>query len=623
MNRQLPPGPRAPSLLQSIGWWARPTAYLERCRARYGQRFTIRLVGQSPFVILSDPAEIKQVFTAAPEVLHPGEGARILEPVIGANSVILLDEAAHLRQRKLLLPAFHGEKMQRLSGLMAELAEREVESWPLEQPTELHPRLQRLTLEVILRAVFGLRRGAQLDELRDLTTQVLAFGESPLSLIPQAQRLLAGRGPVGRMERVGARADELIYRLIDERRAAGEDGAEGDDVLSMLLAARDEDGEPMSPRELRDELVTMLVAGHETTASQLAWAMERIAREPSVQLRLHEELDGDSDEAYLTATINEILRRRPVVPNAEPRLVKQPIEIGDTEYQPGTVLFASAYLVHHDPAIYPDPLAFRPERFLDEAPGTYTWIPFGGGRRRCLGASFALLEMKIVLRAALALHAERARRRPGGHAQARHHVQPLGRQPCDPQRASGVGQVAYLSCAEPAGPGTGLAAPRTRSRAATARAGQHATHLAVALAPRRAGRPVGDGDRLRSEAGEAGEQQFGLHRKAAPRATLGHRSVGDHLPAPAKCRTELQSDRQCRGIERAGDRFDQRHSRHELLPIGSTRADDVARREEFQRDRRAALRVELQPAARCEERADRGALLHAFAAEGDDAERCA
>jgi cytochrome P450 len=405
MNRQLPPGPRAPSILQSIGWWSRPTAYLDRCRARYGRRFTIRLVGQSPFVILSDPAEIKQVFTAAPEVLHPGEGARILEPVIGANSVILLDEAAHLRQRKLLLPAFHGEKMQRLSGLMAELAEREVDSWPLEQPTALHPRLQRLTLEVILRAVFGLQRGAQLDELRDLTTEVLAFGESPLSLIPQAQRLLAGRGPVGRMERVGARADELIYELIEERRAGGE---EGDDVLSMLLGARDEDGEPMSPAELRDELVTALVAGHETTASQLAWALERIAREPGVQLRLHEELDADADDSYLAATINEILRRRPVVPNAEPRLVKQPVEIGDIEYQPGAVLFASAYLVHHDPTIYPDPMAFRPERFLDEAPGTYTWIPFGGGRRRCLGASFALLEMKIVLRAVLARYALRA-----------------------------------------------------------------------------------------------------------------------------------------------------------------------------------------------------------------------
>jgi cytochrome P450 len=398
MNRQLPPGPRTPSALQSIGWWSRPTAYMERCRARYGKRFTIRLLGQSPFVILSDPDEIKQVFTAAPDVLHPGEGARILEPVIGANSVILLDEDPHMRQRKLLLPAFHGEKMQRLAGLMGELAEREVASWPTGEPTPLHSRLQRLTLEVILRAVFGLQRGAQLDELRDLMTEVLAFGESPISLLPPAQRLLAGRGPVGRMERVGARADELIYALIEERRR---DGGDGEDVLSMLLGARDEDGKQMSPAELRDELVTALVAGHETTASQLAWALERIAREPAVQRRLHEELDDGSDDAYLTATINEILRRRPVVPNAEPRLVKQPVQIGDIEYQPGVVLFASAYLVHHDAAIYPDPYAFRPERFLDQTPGTYTWIPFGGGRRRCLGASFALLEMKIVLRAAL------------------------------------------------------------------------------------------------------------------------------------------------------------------------------------------------------------------------------
>jgi cytochrome P450 len=402
MRTQLPPGPRIPSLLQTIGWWSRPTAYVERCRARYGHRFTIRLIGQSPFVIISDPEEIKQMFLAPPDVLHPGEGAQILEPVIGANSVILLDEGPHLRQRKLLLPAFHGEKMQRLSGLMTELAEREVDSWPFEQTVALHPRLQRLTLEIILRAVFGLQGGAQLDELRDVLTEVLAFGESPLSLLPPAQRLLAGRRPMAGFERAVARADELIFELIDERRRDGDDGDDGDDILSMLLGARDEDGSPMSPAELRDELVTALVAGHETTASQLAWAFERIAREPDVQRRLHEELDADADDqAYLTATINEILRRRPVLPNAEPRLVKQPVEIGGVLYEPGVVLFASAYLVHHDPNIYPDPYAFRPKRFLDEAPGTYTWIPFGGGRRRCLGASFALLEMKLVLRAVL------------------------------------------------------------------------------------------------------------------------------------------------------------------------------------------------------------------------------
>jgi cytochrome P450 len=219
--------------------------------------------------------------------------------------------------------------------------------------------------------------------------------------------LLAGHGPLARLERAGARADELIFELIEERRREDRDG---EDVLSLLLGARHEDGSPMGPAELRDELVTALTAGHETTASQLAWAFERLARETLVQTHLREELDEGSDETYLTATINEILRRRPVLPTAEPRLVKQPIEIGGITYQPGVVLIASAYLLHHDPAIYPDPYAFRPERFLDQAPGTYTWIPFGGGRRRCIGASFALLEMKIVLRAVL----ERCLLRPAG-----------------------------------------------------------------------------------------------------------------------------------------------------------------------------------------------------------------
>jgi len=239
---------------------------------------------------------------------------------------------------------------------------------------------------------------------------------SPLSLLPPAQRLLAGHGPMVSFERTRAKADELIYALIDERRS---DGRSGDDVLALLLEARHSDGSPMSDQELRDELMTALVAGHETTASELAWAVDRIAREPAVQDRLHDELDDGSDEAYLTATINEILRHRPVVPNAEPRLVKRPIEIGGFTYQPGVVLFASAYLVHHDPAIYREPYAFRPERFLEKQPGTYTWIPFGGGRRRCLGASFAQLEMKLVLRALLTRCTLRAAGRPAVRTQRR------------------------------------------------------------------------------------------------------------------------------------------------------------------------------------------------------------
>jgi cytochrome P450 len=395
MPDALPPGPLLPKTLQTVGWWTRSAPFFERCRARYGKRFTIRLLSSPPFVHLSDPDEVKEVFTAPPEVLHPGEGASVLEPFVGTYSLILLDEGAHLSQRKLMLPAFHGEKMQRLSGLMAEVAEREVARWPRGETVVLQPRLQALTLEIILRAVFGLDPGPRLDALRDRLTSILEVSESPASMVPFLQRGRRWRT----FEQQRDEADALLFELIDERRGA--DG-ERDDVLAMLLEARHEDGSPMSPRELRDELMTLLVAGHETTASELAWAFERLARTPRVLRRLTEELDSGDGDGYLTATIQETLRRRPVLQLAAPRLVKQPVTIGGFDYPPGVCLAANGYLIHHDPAIYPEPYAFRPERFLDEQPGTYTWIPFGGGRRRCLGASFALLEMKIVIRAVLA-----------------------------------------------------------------------------------------------------------------------------------------------------------------------------------------------------------------------------
>jgi cytochrome P450 len=402
IKKELPPGPKVPAALQTVATWTRPTSGMLRARERYGKRFTVQVLGQAPFVILSDPKDIKEVFTAPPDVLHPGEGARILEPIVGPNSVILLDEAPHLEQRKLMLPAFHGESMQRLEDLMAELTEREIESWPTDQPVVLHERLQGLTLEIVLRAVFGLDRGATLDRLRELLTQVLQFAENPISLLPFAQRMLAGRGPMGRLERLGEEADRLIFELIDERRGGEESGP---DVLALLLSARHEDGSPMSDGELRDELVTALVAGHETTASQLSWGFEMLSRNPRVVERLAGEFDAGDDDTYLSATIQEIMRRKPVLMNAEPRLVKKRVDIGGVSYPPGVVLIASAFLVHHDPDIYPDPYSFRPERFMEseggQAPGTYTWLPFGGGRRRCLGASFAMLEMKIVLRAVI------------------------------------------------------------------------------------------------------------------------------------------------------------------------------------------------------------------------------
>ena len=348
--------------------------------------------------MLADPDDLREIFTAPPDVLHPGQGARILEAVVGPRSVILLDEDAHLEQRRLMLPAFHGERMEALTGLLVQTTEREVESWPRGEPIALHPRLQDLTLEVILRAVFGLSPGPRLDAMRAALTELLAFGTGPLSLVPQLRRVLAPLRRVRRFEALLARVDELIFELVAERRAGGE---EGDDVLAMLLAARHEDGSPMTREELRDELVTLLVAGHETTASQLAWACERLAREPRVLDRLREEVAGGDGDAYVTATIQETLRRRPVLPNVAPRLTRRPVEVGGWRYPPGICLVGNAYAVHHDPEIYDDPYAFRPERFLDSPPGTYTWIPFGGGRRRCLGASFALLEMRTVLRAVM------------------------------------------------------------------------------------------------------------------------------------------------------------------------------------------------------------------------------
>jgi cytochrome P450 len=228
--------------VQTIGWWMRPVAFVERCRERYGKRFTIRLLSTPPFVMLSDPDEVKEIFTAPPEVLHPGEGARVLQPVVGKNSVILLDESEHLSQRRLMLPAFHGEKMERLTGLMTEVAEREAASWPRGEPIELHPRLQALTLEVILRAVFGLDAGERLEALRARLTEILALGSRPIGMFSFFQRDVGSLTPWRRFLRLREEADELIFELISERTSSLGDQSDRDDVLSMLLAARHEDG---------------------------------------------------------------------------------------------------------------------------------------------------------------------------------------------------------------------------------------------------------------------------------------------------------------------------------------------------------------------------------------------
>ena len=401
----LPPGPRWPSFVQFAATWTRPAGSLLQMRAKYGPSFTARLPFTPPFVFITDPDAIKELFQAAPDLIHPGEGARVLEPLLGTNSLILLDEDPHLEHRRLLLPAFHGERMRELAGLMSELTDAELDRWPTGEPIALHPLLQRLTLEIILRAVFGLEQGPRLDELRATVTEVLGYGDNPVSIVPALRKWLRWTKTLKAFEATVAHTDELIYGLIDERRtalAADPSAAElAPDVLAMLLAARHEDGSGMSNAEIRDELVTAVVAGHETTASQLAWLFMRLARAPWVVGRLVAELDAGGDDAYLTATLTEIQRLHPVVSNAEPRLVKRPTTIGGVEYPAGVSILASLYLVHRDPSVYPEPERFQPERFLGVKPGTYTWFPFGGGRRRCIGASFAQQEMNIVTAAVL------------------------------------------------------------------------------------------------------------------------------------------------------------------------------------------------------------------------------
>ncbi len=393
----LPPGP-GPIPLNLLGWTLRPVPFMEQCRARYGDRFTVDIgPPEGKWIFLTQPDEIREMFSAPADVLHPGEGARVLEPVVGSRSVLLLDGAEHLAQRKLMLPAFHGERMRALTGVMEEVAAAEVAGWRPGAPFTLHERTQALTLEVILRAVFGMAAGPQLDELRTTLKQLLDLGASPLTLLPLFRRNLGRLTTWQRFVEVRDRADALILALIEERRRTME---EGDDVMTMLLAARDEAGQPMTDRELRDELVTLLVAGHETTASALSWGFEQLVRAPVTLERVTQAAVTD-DTAYLEATVKEILRRRPVLPIAQPRRIKQPVEIGGHTYEPGPALIGCIYLVHHDARLYPDPYAFRPERFLDGTPAKFSWIPFGGGVRRCLGASFAQLEMRIALKAIL------------------------------------------------------------------------------------------------------------------------------------------------------------------------------------------------------------------------------
>jgi cytochrome P450 family 135 len=335
------------------------------------------------------------VFTGDPRLLHAGEANVVLLPVLGSHSVLLLDDDAHMAQRKLMLPPFHGERMRGYEETMADVAAREIERWPAGEPIPAWPTMQAITLEVIMRTVFGVTDGDRLERLGTALRNSLGFASEPLRMA-----ILAAFGPrrVAELRWVRRKLEptnELIYEEISSRRSAP-DLAERTDVLSMLLQARHEDGTEMSDVELRDELMTLLVAGHETSATALAWALDALTHHPAVLARLRDEIDAGED-IYLEAVVKETLRLRPVIALVLRRLV-EPMEIGGRMLPAGVNVAPCIYLLHRRADVYDEPRAFRPERFLESPPGTYTWIPFGGGVRRCLGASFAQFEIKVVLR---------------------------------------------------------------------------------------------------------------------------------------------------------------------------------------------------------------------------------
>jgi cytochrome P450 len=391
-----PPGSRAPAALQALRYVRDPLGFLIRLQRRYGDVFSMRFPYFGRLVYVAEPELVKQLFTGSPEQFHAGEAnAAVLEPALGPNSVLTLDEAPHMRQRKLLLPPFHGERIHGYGELIREITRAEMESWPVGEPFALRPHTQRITLAVIMRAVFGVHDEKRLIRFERLIEEFSARVNAVLAF-PMLQRKLGPWSPWTRFLRARAKLDEFIYEEIALRRAEVATGEEHDDVLSLLLEARDEDGSPMSDEELRDGLVTVLGAGHETTATGLAWAMERLLRSPRALAKLRESLAGGEDE-YLDATIRETLRVRPVIVDVA-RKTTAPTNFGGYELPAGIHVMAAIAPMHYRADLFPQPEEFRPERFIEEKADNYAWIPFGGGVRRCIGAAFAEYEMRIVLR---------------------------------------------------------------------------------------------------------------------------------------------------------------------------------------------------------------------------------
>jgi cytochrome P450 len=398
-STSLPPGPRWPALAQTLAWAVSLPWVLDRCSERYGDVFTMRFFPSGRRIVVVSGAElVKQVFTASPEVAPSAAGSSPIASVMGPSSVLTLTGPEHIRQRRLLLPPFHGERMKEYEEVIVDATRSDMAAWPLGSPMALHERTRAITLEVILRAVFGVE-AERMGQLREAIGGLLAPLTLPMLLRVALTRPTLER-PKGAFGRALDHLDEVIYAELARRRAR-EDLGERTDILSLLMQARDEEGVAMSDAELRDELVTLLLAGHETTATSVAWAIERLVRHPDKLARLTAEIGAGESEEYLQAVVHETMRVRPVVPLVV-RALEQPLRVGKHELPAGTRVAPSIWLTNRDPRTYERPREFRPERFLGRQPETFAWIPFGGGIRRCIGASFALLEMKLMLRTILA-----------------------------------------------------------------------------------------------------------------------------------------------------------------------------------------------------------------------------
>jgi cytochrome P450 len=399
VKRQLPPAAPLPPAAQTLGCRLWPHEYFERCRRRYGPRFTIYPTAMPPLVVLSDPAEIRAMFAASPSVLHPGEGAQLTTAFYGPRSFILCDEQEHSVGRAAIMPALRRRMLQQPqhSQTVAEIAAREIDTWPRDRPFPVHPYLRALTLRVILRSIFG----EETPLLPALHRRILEIPHVTASLVIQ-QPMLRHLPVWHRTWRLYQQQRLEVYQLtstiLQDRRAMSD---QREDLLGLLLSARDERDVPLSEEQILDHLVALMIAGHETTAAQLAWALQLLAHNQHALRQLTEEVDADTETAYLTATIQETMRCRCVFLFSMPRKVTQPCQVGELSYSPPTHLLGAIHLLHHDPTLFSDPEVFAPQRFLGAPPSTRIWIPWGGGQRRCPGQHLALQEMEIVLQALL------------------------------------------------------------------------------------------------------------------------------------------------------------------------------------------------------------------------------